>query len=87
MKMQDLDTMTNVILNNEYKLHEDKENENISTNEVVYNRRKARIKKKSKKKKKVILIFKVFIVLMLLGITFLVLFFKTSLFQKYKELW
>lgn len=85
--MQDLDTMTNVILNNEYKLHEDIKNEDISTNEVIHNRRRARVKKKNRKKKKIILLFKIFIILMILGIIFLVLFFKTSVFQKYKELW
>lgn len=90
--MQDLDTMTNVILNNEYKLHEDNKNENISTNEIVYKNRKrkrsgTRVKKKNRKKKKVVLLFKVFIILVFLGIIFLGLFFKTSLFQKYKELW
>lgn len=82
--MQDLDTMTNVILNNEYKLHEEdkKENERIENN-----RNRTKVKRKKRKKKKIIILFKTLMILMLLGIVFLVLFFKTSLFQKYKELW
>lgn len=75
MQKIDLDTMTNVILNNEYDLHEE---------EIKQERNK---KPKKKKKKKIILILKILIVLVILFLIFLYLFFKTSLFQKYKELW
>ena len=44
-------------------------------------------RKKKKKKKKIILCFKILLVLIVLGILFLFLFFKTTLFQKYKEIW
>lgn len=42
---------------------------------------------KQKKKKKIFLCLKILLALVILGIVFLFLFFKTSLFQKYKELW
>lgn len=89
--MQDLDTMTNVILNNEYKLHEDNKKIN-ELNENTNNKTKdeTKIKKRKKKKtakQKVFLAIKILITLVIMGILFLYLFFKTSLFQKYKELW
>ncbi len=48
--------------------------------------RKAKENKK-RKKKKIFLCFKILLVLIILGIVFIFLFFKTNLFQKYKELW
>ena len=44
-------------------------------------------KKKKTKKKKILLILKILFFLILLFVIFIFLFFKTSLFQKYKELW
>lgn len=90
--MQDLDTMTNVILNNEYKLHEDnkKINELNDNNNNNKTKNETKIKKRKKKKtakQKVFLAIKILITLVIIGILFLYLFFKTSLFQKYKELW
>lgn len=82
--MQDLDTMTNVILNNEYKLHEDDKKVN---EKITNNRNRTKAKRKKRKKKSVVNLFKTLMLLMFLGIVFLILFFKTSLFQKYKELW
>ena len=88
MQKPDLDTMTNVILNNEYKLHENereteetvKKQSQINDNKVKHKK----IKKKRTIKKKIL---KILIFLIILGIIFIFLFFKTSLFQKYKELW
>lgn len=94
MQRTDIDTVTNVILNNEYKLHED-ENTDINSEDIIRKQnepRKSRAKHKKRKKKKtlkqkIFLIFKILIGLIILGILFLFLFFKTPLFQKYKELW
>ena len=83
-KMQDLDTMTNVILNNEYELHEEKELNNKNYNNKNHKRKKD---KKRTLKQKVFFIFKLLTGLVVLTIIFIFLFFKTSLFQKYKELW
>lgn len=54
----------------------------------------AKQEKQSKKKKrkrtvkqKICLCFKILLILVILGIIFIFLFFKTNLFQKYKELW
>lgn len=44
-------------------------------------------RKKKRRKKKILLCLKILLTLVILGIVFLFLFFKTSLFQKYKELW
>lgn len=82
--MQDLDTMTNVILNNEYELHEEKELNNKNYNNKNHKRKKD---KKRTLKQKVFFIFKLLTGLVVLTIIFIFLFFKTSLFQKYKELW
>lgn len=82
--MQDLDTMTNVILNNEYDLHE-KEPEEMPKNKNDKNRNKN--KKKKTVKQKLFLVLKILVMLVILVILFIYLFFKTSLFQKYKELW
>lgn len=82
--MQDLETMTNVILNNEYKLHDKEEIPE------QYGNQKNKPKKQKKKrttKQKIFLIIKILIVLIALFLIFIFLFFKTSLFQKYKELW
>lgn len=92
MKKTDIDTVTNVILNNEYKLHED-ENEKIEriTEQIQKRETKKPKHQKEKKKKtikqKIFLVIKILIVLIILAIMFIYLFFKTSLFQKYKELW
>lgn len=100
----DLETMTNVVLNNDYDLHENKNEiqEEIKENEPIIeeidnikSKNKLRNKRKNKvvltRKQKVIRFFKrlaitllVFVILIVTGIF---LFFKTTLFQKYKELW
>lgn len=91
MNKSDLDTMTNVILNNEYKLHEKDEikEKNKEEQKEINNKKPKHIKAKKKKtiKQKILLIVKILIVLAILGILFIFLFFKTSLFQKYKEIW
>lgn len=92
MKKPDLDTMTNVILNNEYDLHENKDNTNIEeinkqTNQINNKAKNKKTKKKKTIKQKILLAFKILIGLLVLGIIFIFLFFKTSLFQKYKEIW
>ncbi len=89
MQKTDLDTITNVILNNEYDLHESGEeinNEQINEPKDK-KRKKAKHKKKKTLKQKIFLAFKILIGLIILGVIFIFLFFKTSLFQKYKELW
>ena len=91
MQKQDLDTMTNVILNNEYKLHENEKNKEEITeqikNEETKKAKHGKIKKKKTIKQKIFLVIKILIMLIILAIIFIFLFFKTSLFQKYKELW
>lgn len=85
MQKTDIDTVTNVILNNEYKLHE---NEEINNNNSKKNNKKNKKRKKKKiLKQKMFLVLKILIVLIILLVVFIYLFFKTSLFQKYKELW
>lgn len=85
MQKTDIDTVTNVILNNEYKLHE---NEEINNNNSKKNNKKNKKRKKKKTlKQKIFLVLKILIVLIILLVVFIYLFFKTSLFQKYKELW
>lgn len=115
--------MTNVILNNQYNLHEppkdpkkkhdDKNkkqrgesNQKINhkeltvTNTEIPNQKryskpvketkkqkKSQINEKAKPKKKKRKLLKIIIVLVILAMVFLFLFFKTSLFQKWKELW
>ena len=86
MQKQDLDTITNVILNNEYKLDE-KETTRTYKKHVKNKAKHRKIKKKKTLKQKLLLILKIFVTLILLGIVFIILFFKTSLFQKYKEIW
>ena len=80
MQKTDIDTVTNVILNNEYNLHEEKFNDKK-------NKKRNRYKKKKTLKQKIFLGIKILIALILLAIIFVFLFFKTSLFQKYKEIW
>lgn len=96
MKKTDIDTITNGILNNEYELHdENRIEEEIlqrETNKKQISDNKTKKKKNKHKKKKTIkqkmfLIFKIFLFLIILGIIGITLFFKTSLFQKYKEIW
>lgn len=55
--------------------------------ERINNEVKQAKQKKKKRKKKIFLCFKILLALIILGIVFIFLFFKTSLFQKYKELW
>ena len=100
----DMDTVTNIILNNEYDLHEKEEKiespkeENYKKiNKYENNKKKSKhaknienIKKGKKKKttkQKIFLVVKIIITLIILGIIGIFLFFKTSLFEKYKELW
>lgn len=85
--------MTNVILNNEYKLHEEKKNIEIKEPNRKPNKQKNRQPKRNKRKKKrtlkqkMFLFLKILIILIVLGIIFIGLFFKTNLFKKYKQLW
>ena len=51
MQKQDLDTVTNVILNNEYKLHEEQENKQINEENFKIDSKNKKIKGKHKKKK------------------------------------
>ena len=74
----DLDTMTNVILNNQYDLNEGKKKNNNYNNKY---------KKKKRKNSKFRKLLKVILILIILFVIFVILFFKTYLFQKYKELW
>ena len=55
--------------------------------ERIANQARKTKKNKKRKKKKIFLCFKILLILIILGMMFLFLFFKTSLFQKYKELW
>lgn len=90
MQKTDIDTVTNVILNNEYDLHENKKQLNKEPNDnrnKKKNIKHKKHKKKRTKKQKIFLVIKILIILIILAIIFLYLFFKTSLFQKYKELW
>lgn len=91
MKNTDLDTVTNVILNNEYKLHENTDNKEETINKKIEENKKEIKQKKTKKKRtikqKIFLFIKIIVTLIILGIACLFLFFKTSLFQKYKEIW
>lgn len=80
MQKNNLDETTNLLLNNEYSLNDNDEFDE----EIEYKNIK---KKKKTKKKKILLIFKILFFLILLFVIFIFLFFKTSLFQKYKELW
>lgn len=99
-----MDTVTNIILNNEYDLHEKEEKiespkeENYKKiNKYENNKKKSKHaknientkkgKKKKTTKQKIFLIVKIIITLIILGVIGIFLFFKTSLFQKYKELW
>lgn len=82
MQKTDIDTITNVILNNEYNLNEEKEKFNDTKK-----KKRNRHKKKRTLKQKIFLILKIFFGLIILGIICIFLFFKTSIFQKYKEIW
>ena len=101
----DMDTVTNIILNNQYDLHEkdyeiyektrkhnynEDETNNRKTQQNANTSRKGkRGKTKNKRtvKQKIFLFIKILIILAILGATFIYLFFKTTLFEKYKELW
>lgn len=112
----DMDTVTNVILNNQYDLHEkdsdidssinlkNKENtkkydyENIKEE---YDRQKnknynqnnyknlngKKIKKKKTFKQKFLTFIKVILILIIIFVIFIFLFFKTPLFEKYRDIW
>ena len=121
---QDLDTMTNMILNNEYKLHEDepKQSENVdnielpkallkdklytenneSLNDTNIKRReeqieenlnvkqegkRSKIYKKKTLKRKFFIFLRIILIFAILIAIFIFLFFKTKLFEKYKEIW
>ena len=89
--------------NNSNKIHSKKNNNKIGSNKNNSNnkkidsnkninnntnkKRKAKHKKQKTIKQKIFLLLKIFLGLILLGIICIVLFFKTSLFQEYKELW
>ena len=111
----DLDTMTNLVLNNEYKLHEKPlppnqnqpstqkkrgygldeyyeeerlSNEQLPLSEDNSSMKNAKSKKRKRtKRQKIFLAIKILIIFILLCIAFLFVFFKTNIFQKYKELW
>ncbi|MBQ3414419.1 MAG: phosphodiester glycosidase family protein [Clostridia bacterium] len=97
----DVDLVTNVILNNDYKLHENQEGiepnpediENYKSKNKFRKKRKKKekIKKSLTKKQKILRFLKrlliTIIVFVILAVTGIFLFFKTTLFQKYKELW
>lgn len=85
----DLDTMTNVVLRNDYDLHEKQEDkkQNNLDNEPPKRRKKGKRRKKKTFKQKLKIFFIVLLILILLAGLFIFLFFKTSLFQEYKELW
>lgn len=90
MQKTDIDTVTNVILNNEYDLHESKKKLNKELNNNKNKKKNTKHNKHKKKrtiKQKIFLVIKILIVLIILALVFIYLFFKTSLFQKYKELW
>ena len=84
MQKTDLDIETNVILNNEYKLNKKKTNSNKKNKKKPRHQRK---KEKRSIKQKIKLIIKILVTLIILAMIFIYLFFKTSLFQKYKEIW
>lgn len=87
MQKTDIDTVTNVILNNEYRLHENNKQINNESNNNRNKKKNNRHKKKKTVKQKIFLGIKILIGFIILAIIFIFLFFKTSLFQKYKELW
>ncbi len=87
MQKTDIDTVTNVILNNEYRLHENNKQINNESNNNRNKKKNNRHKKKKTIKQRIFLCLKILIGLIVLAIIFIFLFFKTSLFQKYKELW
>ena len=122
---QDLDTMTNMILNNEYKLHEDepKQSKNIDNVElpkallkdklytenneslnddtntkrreeqieenlnVKQEKKRSKIYKKKTLKQKFFIFLRIILIFVILIAIFIFLFFKTKLFEKYKEIW
>ena len=72
-------TTNQILLNNDYDLHEDIEKNRV--NKVP------ELKKKKSWKHKVKIILIIIFILMFIGSVGLFLFFKTGLFQEYKELW
>lgn len=93
-----LDTIENEKVKNEEKWKDNNETKTVSQKrgygldqyyeeEKIAKQAREAKRKKNKRKKKIFLCLKILLVLIVLGILFLFLFFKTSLFQKYKELW
>lgn len=72
-------TTNQILLNNDYDLHEDIEKNRV--NKVP------ELKKKKSWKHKVKILLIIIFILMVIGSVGLFLFFKTGLFQEYKELW
>lgn len=95
MQKPDVDTVTNVILNNDYDLHELDKNEDVNHNKNIDNnfnndtndKEKHAAKKKIREHHRLKIFILVILILILMGLIFIYLFFKTPLFQKYKELW
>ena len=76
-----------------YKLEQHYEEEKLKNGKKVhekYQPKHGKSKKKKKKrtlKQKIFLCIKILVILVILFIAFLFVFFKTNIFQKYKELW
>lgn len=108
---EEMDTVTNLILNNEYSLHENDGKEPLEEDdkdtidiehyiddngrEVTIDPRKgkhSKVKPKKKKKKKgfkhfLAVLFRTILIIAILLAIFLFLFFKTPLFEKYRDIW
>ena len=103
----DMDTVTNVILNNQYDLHEKdldidnsnnvKNYENINKYDKSKNKNHnqnnhnnlngKKVKKKKTFKQKFFTFIKVILILIIIFVIFIFLFFKTPLFEKYRDIW
>lgn len=103
----DMDTVTNVILNNQYDLHEKdldidnsnnvKNYENINKYDKSKNKNHnqnnhnnlngKKVKKKKTFKQKFFTFIKVILILIIIFAIFIFLFFKTPLFEKYRDIW
>lgn len=96
MQKNDLDTMTNILLNNEYSLGEKnilkQQNEEIKKEDIKNNNKKKKAKHEKVKRnktfaEKLLILLSILVGFFILGIIFIIIFFKTTLFQKYKEIW
>lgn len=79
-----------IIKRRKNKEEEQKEKKQEEIKQEEKNRTKENTKKEKKKKtikQKLFLCLKIFISLIIVGVIFIILFFKTNLFQHYKELW